>query len=112
MIYNASILRIDTTFAPSPGGDPQWSQGTTLSPAIPCCQSDPTFLQRQTIEQTEMDATDIVFVEIARVPAIAAGQRLLLQLNGASPLLYIVRRARPSVMGGALDHFELFVRQQ
>lgn len=112
MIYNANILRIDTTAGSTPGGDPNWTEGETLSPGIPCCQSDPTFRQVQTIQQTNMDATDIIFVEISLVPAIAAGQAIYVQLKGmARPQYYVVRKATPSVMAGALDHWELFVRK-
>jgi hypothetical protein len=112
VIYNASILRIDSNGAATPGGDPTWITGETISPPIPCCQSDPTFNQGRAIQQWGLDATDVIFVETALVPAIVAGQAMLVQLlNAASPLLWIVRKVRPSLMAGALDHLELYVRR-
>jgi hypothetical protein len=110
MIYNATISRIDTPQGTTPGGDPTFVIGSAI--AMRCCQSDPTFGQRQTIAQLSLDATDVLFVEMSSLPAIVAGTRVTVQLDGSpGPLQYLVRRAKPSVMAGALSHWELFIRQ-
>lgn len=110
MLTNATILRIDTLAAPTAGGDAQFNTGASCS--IRCCKTDPTFMQKQEINQVAAEMTDTIYIELRNVLGVAInGARLSIKGDReTSPSAYIVRKAGGGVKAGGLDYVVLYGR--
>lgn len=119
MLTNATLLRIDRPTATA-GGDFVFAAGPDL--AVRCCLTDPTQVQRWTIDDAQLDATDVAYLDRGAVldAAEAAGAasgvvllvnaRLTVQPDGEqTPTVYQTRGVKDRV-GGTLSHFELILR--
>lgn len=111
MIFNAKLLRIDTTAAPK-GGVEQWAAGAAIS--IDCCLDEPNSAQRWAMTQLQSDATAVLYVPMGVTVKLLAGMRVRVQLNNeasqAMPVQELAIRLVKDRVHGDQSHYECFVR--
>lgn len=113
MIFNAKLQRIDAVASATPGGDEQWTAGSTID--IDCTLDEPSSTQRWTITQLEVDATAVLYVLIDAGVVLAKGMKVAVQLldrNGQAigdVQELVIRNVRTRVHL-TQDHYECFVR--